>query len=375
MEKFVSRVLGKRVPPWMIIGLLALAAHAPVAKAQAPQYTATILGTLGYPALDGVNGINNSGIVVGSLYTADHSSQSAVVWDGTETTVLGTLGASLNAAVAINNLGVVAGDAGIPSGGQNAVKWTGTTATLIGGYAIQEYALGINDEGLVVGTDGRNAVEWTGTSEVVFTTAPSAAFKINDQGVTVGTSYENSFHNDVAVEWNGTTPTILGDFGGMSEAWNINSLDQVVGYISVSSTVTDAVEWTGTTPTILGSLGGTESYATAINDSGEVVGYSMTTGNSAQDGFLAMDGTMYDVNALLAPGSGMTVYNVEGINDSGQMAADAMLTDGSSVAVLLTPVSVPEPSMWLILGSGIPLLAGAWRSRAERRKRPGTAHG
>jgi probable HAF family extracellular repeat protein len=155
---------------------------------------------------------------------------------------------------------------------------------------------------------------------------------------------------------------VLGGEGGTdSSAWGINASGQIAGYSETSGGGIDAVVWSGTTPTDLGSLGGTTSYGYAINASGQVVGDSDTTGNASEDGFLFTGGTMYDLNSIVVPGSGVTGIEVgsasDSINDLGQIAGYGTY-EGHQVAVVLTPVSVPEPTsgLLLLLGSAATLL-------------------
>jgi hypothetical protein len=50
-----------------------------------------------------------------------------------------------------------------------------------------------------------------------------------------------------------------------------------------------------------------------------------------------LNGTIVDLDTLIPPKSGFTITGVAGINDSGQVAADAISTGGFEHAVLLTP--------------------------------------
>lgn len=72
--------------------------------------------------------------------------------------------------------------------------------------------------------------------------------------------------------------------------------------------------------TDLGTLGGDASEAIGLNESGQVVGWSYTAGNSSRHAFLSSDGNMIDLNGL--PG-----YSAEsraiGINTSGQVVGKA----------------------------------------------------
>src|SRR5215207_8726364 len=62
------------------------------------------------------------------------------------------------------------------------------------------------------------------------------------------------------------------------------------------------------TVTDLGTLGGNASQALAINDSGQVVGWAITTAGSVH-AFLYANGAMKDIGAFTA----------RGINDAGQV--------------------------------------------------------
>ena len=64
----------------------------------------------------------------------------------------------------------------------------------------------------------------------------------------------------------------------------------------------------------LGTLSGTESHGNGINDNGEVVGYSDTTGDAAQHAFLYDGTTMHDLGTL-----GGTDNQGNGMNTSGEV--------------------------------------------------------
>ena len=76
----------------------------------------------------------------------------------------------------------------------------------------------------------------------------------------------------------------------------------------------------------LGTLGGTSSYASGINDSGQVAGYARTSGG-AHHAFLYSGGTMQDLGAL-----GGTYSYANGINASGQVAGSANTAGGAGHA-------------------------------------------
>ncbi|MBI1176108.1 hypothetical protein GC207_01575 [bacterium] len=102
-----------------------------------------------------------------------------------------------------------------------------------------------------------------------------------------------------------------------------------------SNSAYQAVVWDADgTMSDLGTLGGSQSYAEAINDSGVVVGWSLTKGKGKNDGpqraFVWNDGVMVDLNTLMI--SGPTVTKPRAINNAGQIIAWS-----GSTSVLLTP--------------------------------------
>ena len=291
--------------------------------ASPPQYTVTVLGGLGGTSSQAY-GINASGQVAGQSYLTGDGSYHAVRWTGTTPTDLGTLGGSISTGLAINASGQVTGNSQTTgNSARHAVRWTGTTPTDLGTLGgIYSAGLGINTSGQIAG--------WAYTAG--------------------GVSH--------AVRWTGTSKTDLGTLGGnASEGHSINDAGQVAGSAQKISNKKHAVRWTGTTPTDLGTLGGTESEGYGINAFGDVTGMSWTTGDATFNAFLYTDGTMYDLNALLLPGSGVTglVLGFYGnsINDFGQIAATGTI-NGQARALRLDPVAAPEPSSaMLVIGSGL----------------------
>ncbi len=105
----------------------------------------------------------------------------------------------------------------------------------------------------------------------------------------------------------------------------------------------------------LGALpGGQTSGANAINDAGQVVGWS-STASGPSDAFVDSNGVMTDLNSLVPAGSGLTLVDGIAINNSGQIAADAVDAAGDEHAVLLTPVASPS---FTVTGFPSPTTAG-----------------
>jgi probable HAF family extracellular repeat protein len=364
--KFQAGALPRTLFP-LLLAAAALWSLPDSAQAQAPQYSVTILESSQPTNADG---INDSGQVTGASYF-----DGAVVWSGMTTEILGNPAAGGSAGAAINDSGEVAGSfspTGIPY--TEPVIWNGTTQTVLGtltgsyNTAIATTVTAINNLGQVAGyspapdsPEGTgHAVVWTGTTptdlgSLAGANGSSYAYGINDSGQVAGYSDTPSAGIIAAVRWTNGTPETLDNLGGynISYGYAINASGQVVGnsYSNVTGDE-EAVLWNGTTPTGLGTLGGATSYAYGINDSGEVIGMSLTSAD-ASTAFLYIDGTMYDLDSLLLPGSDVTdlIVGENCINSSGQIAATGNV-NGVDEALLLTPVAVPEPSTWLMLAAG-----------------------
>jgi len=121
----------------------------------------------------------------------------------------------------------------------------------------------------------------------------------------------------------------LGTLGGnYSSANAINNADQVAGYSTTTGNAAQATVWNGATATDLstltaigiGTLGGRTSGATAINNTGQVVGYSATTGG-ATHATLWSGGTTTDLGTL-----GGHYSAASSINNNNQVAGSSYTT-------------------------------------------------
>jgi probable HAF family extracellular repeat protein len=86
----------------------------------------------------------------------------------------------------------------------------------------------------------------------------------------------------------------------------------------------------------LGTLGGDSSFAYGINDAGQMVGNSLTSGNASDHAFVYQNGRMADLNDL-TPGSGWLLSVAYAINNNGLIVGFGVNPLGQGHAFLLTP--------------------------------------
>src|SRR5215204_2010392 len=127
-----------------------------------------------------------------------------------------------------------------------------------------------------------------------------------------------------------TTPSYykvqdLGTLGG-SHSWAsaINDPGQVVGYSNLAGDQNyHAFLYKDGKMTDLGTLGGTSSEAKGINISSQVVGWSDNSSGERRGFLYDSANGMKDLNDLIPADSGWTIYEAAGINTDGQIAASS----------------------------------------------------
>jgi probable HAF family extracellular repeat protein len=284
------------------------------------------------------NGINDPGDAVGMSETSvpdpngedlcgfgTHLTCLPFFWHNGHMYALPTVGGNNGQASAVNNFGQVAGyaengvvDSTCPPGITNnrvdlPVMWTKRNAQALP----------------TIGTD-----------------PDGVAFGINNQGQAVGYSGTCTTAN-YAVLWENGTATPLADLGTPGAiAYAINAHNQIVGQAVNSEGTALAAIWQNNTVTALGILlpGDVSSFATSINNQGQVVGSSFDSTPSWSHGLLWQNGRMYDLNTLFPASSNLYVISASNINESGQIAGMAVEMAGQNAgnivhAFLATPVN------------------------------------
>ena len=317
-------------------------------------YTVTDLGTLSGQNSPDALGINDSGVVVGSV--------GATAFRWTAQTGMQNLGipAGYNSAsaVAINSSGQIAvstvGTVDPQPYTGHAFRWSGgqysNLGTLGGTYST---AYGIDAFGRVAGfaytsSGDIHAYRSTTSNSLVDIDSLggnySLGYGINSSGEVVGQAY-TAGHQYHAFLWNGSgSMTDLGTLGGtQSQANDISDSGAfIVGDSSTSAGAYHAFLDQNGVMTDLGSLTDQPSYGNAVNNSGVVIGSYVDDSNHSHPFVWTVTG-MQDLNSLLDPvsGNGWTLYYANDLNNLGQIVGQGR-HNGIVSAFLLTPV--PEPS-------------------------------
>jgi probable HAF family extracellular repeat protein len=236
-------------------------------------FLATSAGMQNIGNNDIASGINGPGEAVGTL----NNNQEAALWSGGHWTGLGTLGGGASDGTGINDNGQAVGMSSIiaPPGYNtaHAFLWTPTTAGATKGRMSDLGALNSNP-----GADN------------------SVAFAVNGQGVVTGYSEIAVSRWDHAFVWtpsspNGSSGTMidLGSLDAYSYGYGINSSGTVVGTSDDGQGGSHAVLWQkGATGYAIADLNGlipagsgwVLTVASAINDSGAIVGSGVVNGQT-----------------------------------------------------------------------------------------------
>jgi probable HAF family extracellular repeat protein len=270
-------------------------------------------------------------------------------------------------AFAVNDNGWVVGEITLPNAGigfqtflyrPDLVQFPIPLGTLSGGNWSSPRA--INSQGVIVGSWGNTGgtvptpqaflwQDWTMSNlGPIIGGLANAAADINEQGNITGWRQPSSASDRQAFLLRDgrviDLPFLPNWF--RSEGTSLNNHNQVVGFGFFKSEgspifLRRAFFWSDGVMTDLGVLPGTtNSSARDVNDAGQVVG-SCTGGGGR--GFIWHNGVMRDLNALIPPGSGVTISIAWGINDAGQIVCNGSL-QGHGVGILLTPIPQPIPA-------------------------------
>jgi probable HAF family extracellular repeat protein len=322
-----------------------------------PIYTITDLGSLGGRQTTPM-GINNRGAIVGFASTSDGLTR-AFLYTGGSLIDLGTLGGEDSFAYRVNNAGVIVGRAQDSTGhfrafvttiATGAIALTSLDPPLHGDFGT---AVGVNGLDDVIGyyttagehLSARNRtfryrnfqVEDLGT----FGGEDGVAVAVNDRGSVAG-YFSSEPHADYAQHraflFSGGTFVPIGSLGGqLTTARDLNNRDEVVGDGDVGDGDHRAFLFSGGRLRDLGTLpGGRQSAAYAINERGDIVGFSEGGSKGSARAVIVVNGVMRDLNGLIPAGFGWVLTEARDINDSGRIVGSGWL-NGEQRGFLLTP--------------------------------------
>ena len=233
--------------------------------------------------------INNSDIIVGISSNGTVSKPTKWTFNGTSyiPADLGTISStatSTGRAWAINDDGLIAGLSHNASSVSQATLWSGSTITnltSLGNGKQFSQALGLNAEGLVVGSSSTGQT----VGQLIGTTSTT--------GITRAFAWENG-------------------------------------------TIVELLPHNFYRPGNTGSTTNYHSVANDVNDAGVIVGNSQRIAGLSAIATLWADGAVMDLNALIPTGSGWTLRSAEGINQGGDISGFGNF-GGQSRAFLLVP--------------------------------------
>lgn len=327
------------------------------------------------------SGLNKHGLVVGTSHYFDKNGidqgQRAVYWDEGNIVNLGKeaekSGFVTSTGATINASGQLAGTALLYENSQDKgtrpILWTRGKAKNLGVLALDSSgystntATGMNAEGHVIGLGDTYDNDYGGFQEphAFLWSNGTHPQELGDLGADPGGysfSVANAINNNDQVTGGSDTYSSNGDFTGhfsvlwqngliqnlgtinpdpfpYNEATAINALGEVIGYDFLPNGQ-HAYFWSNGLMTDIGVLGidefGTEnSFANAINNKSQVVGFSSYSENGVAKGnhaFIYQNKTLIDLNTLLPLGSGWLVENALAINDKGQVTVYGTYTHG-----------------------------------------------
>ena len=235
--------------------------------------------------------INNAGHVAftGIVDWGPRWQRRAYLWRDGVTTDLGTLGGTLTSSqiTAINEHDQVVGLSTDPTfSGGHAFSWNQGTLRDLGtlGGSGTARAVDINDDGQVVGISNNHAVLWENGGITDLGTLPGdylgTAVAINEAGQVAGTSLFDPYKAGHAFRWQAgvlvpLSASYLTDSLQLVSAMNENGL-AAGDWRPQSGPGSQAVAWENGVTWVLGAPDAW-SFARAVNDKGDVVGYASSS--------------------------------------------------------------------------------------------------
>jgi probable HAF family extracellular repeat protein len=337
-----------------VVSLCTSAAHS-----AAQTYTVTDLGTISGNSVSTGYALSSTGAAAGTSSTP--TAAIAALFSNGKATNISTLGSNVSVATAINGAAEIVGwnfFYSNPNFDPQAFLYSNGRMTSINSPSVfpsGTEALGINDSGEVVGTgyisDSHfHAFLYSGgkmTDLGPRGALQASAIAINNSGQIIGGYYLTSGGAGEFLITNGKMTTLPVPTGASAvSAFAINDIGEIAGAMFFTSGApSHAAKLVSGTWTDLGGISGAAaSRATGINLSGQVVGtafFPQTQYHPPKPGkhvpFISTSGGLVNLNTLIQSGTGLTITDAVGINDSGHILCNATNTAVSKRAVLLSP--------------------------------------
>lgn len=329
---------------------------APVSSQAAPLYSVNFLPSAHFAPY----GMNNAGQIVGTRAYA------AILYDDLQK-IIDLPDAQSAFAYGINDAGAITGVYLSRSDNHSHafVSQGGNLRDLGGGTA----GYGINAQGDVVGvkqttTGATGFIDSNGTLTALGNLADGnygRAWAINAHGQIVGDSTLTAGSSDAARHPFLYSNGILQDLGTLGQRDNnsavaINDAGQIVGFSDVADGITHAFMYDGGVMSDLGGFGTPRMEIHNINAHGRFVG-TAHTGAAGDVPFVSLNGMLADLNTLIDPALGWTLYGAYVNNDLDQIIGEGCFDHVCGLVRLDLLSAVPEPDAAWLLASGLLVLA------------------
>ncbi len=226
----------------------------------------------------------------------------------------------------------------------------------------ENLALGVNDHGQVVGQFVREngslgAYIWSSSGGMIELqgltgTSDTAAFNLNNRGQVVGYGMRTDNNRTEALLWQADGQMVnvgqVWDPTGGTEVFDINEQGMMVGSRQLTPTLRQGLMYTvGGDIVNVGTIeGNNQSKNTAINESGDVAGFSYRLFQPDRAALTRYTGDTYEPTVDLGP-TGRTFSRAFDLNDVGQVVGFA--NDGAS-PVRAALFDTDRPGGWTSLG-------------------------
>ncbi|MBK8814376.1 MAG: HYR domain-containing protein [Methylococcaceae bacterium] len=257
-------------------------------------------------------GINAAGQVVGNSLTSGDIATRGFIWNVGGMTQLSTLGGTRSRATAVNNNGVMTGAASLSGDvADHGAVWP----TSLAASPIDLRTLGgLNSQGNDININGQVAGYAENATRLTHATLWSAPYTALGQDLgTLGGTYSTAYAVNGIGQVTGVS-TLSGDLQYRGFVWQSGQGMVDIGSLTPTSTQTAGLD---------------------INNNGDIVGYSTTTGGAAKRAVIRKNGSaLSDLNGQILTGTGWVLSEASAINDSGQVVGIGTLTRVDTAANL-----------------------------------------